>query len=193
MWMLALTLACGEDEPSSDDSTPEADADTDADTDTDADADADTDSDADSDYDPDKLRPGYFELTYKGAIADTCGLDLEVGSKSILKVALTNQDDTILDDSVVVNYDGEGSFFGGGENSFEDPEADCTIAVTSNVSGEFSDAMTMTRFGRHDQFSFTGSECSAHPSGGEPCETDFYFTGVWLGSEPPEPDTGEPE
>ncbi len=193
MWMLALTLACGETDP--EDTNPETDTDTDTDTDsdTDADADADSDSDADSDYDPDKLRPGYFELTYKGSISDTCEVNIEDGSKSLVKVGLTNQDDTILDDSIVLNYDGEGSFFGGGERTIDDAELDCTISVTSNISGDFTDAMTLTRYGRHDQFTFAGAECADAPGGGEPCETDFFFVGLWIGSEPPEPDTGAPE
>ena len=63
--LLALTLACGEDKPDTDqpegdtdtdtdaDSDTDADADSDADADTDADADADADSDADADADTD--------------------------------------------------------------------------------------------------------------------------------------------
>ena len=196
MWTLALILACGEKDAATDDSTPESDtdtdtdADTDTDTDADADADADTDSDTDTDYDPDKLRPGFWEIVYKGSIQDTCGMNLEVGTVQLMKVDTTDQGDTLVDDTIVLNYDGEGSFFGGGSSEFADPDSDCTISLTSTVSGEFSDAMTLTRWGRHDEFSYSGSECSGQPGGGEDCETDFYFDGTWYGHEPPEPDTG---
>lgn len=190
MFLLLAWLSCGDKDAPSNADGGDADTDTDADTDSDTDADADSDTDADADTDSDtdadtsKLRPGYWEATIVSVAANTCGFEAEPGGTLGMLVETSDQGDTLID-GMVVQYSGS-DLFGGGEQTLTSKELDCTTTVVTNASGEWSDWMTLTRWGRHDTFESEGAECDEAPGGAEGCEADLTFTAVWSSEDLPE-------